>query len=315
MNSKKVVRIVLDAAMTIMIIAEMFIQFTGVFLHEVIGFAFFATVIAHVVLSAKWIKNTASTASKGKMTARRTALAVMGILLAVNVVVLGVSSVAISSILESAGFTWTLGSYATWKAVHAASSYTLCALVAIHLGMHWAFLASAFRVPYDPSRRRAISTGVHAAAAVGALALGVMAVNKIAPLNSENTSSSGNGTATQAREGNMFGSVNDSAGNSSSSSSASSSSSSNSSGPHHGGRDRDGMSSSSSSSSHSSSASPSDSSAQNSTPSQSGGSAGSGSDQSGANASSSASGICTLCHKECPLSNPKCDKPYRQGLL
>lgn len=318
MNSKKVVRIVLDAAMTIMIIAEMFIQFTGVFLHEVIGFAFFATVIAHVVLSAKWIKNTASTASKGKMTARRTALAVMGILLAVNVVVLGVSSVAISSILESAGFTWTLGSYATWKAVHAASSYTLCALVAIHLGMHWAFLASAFRVPYDPSRRRAISTGVHAAAAVGALALGVMAVNKIAPLNSENTSSSGNGTATQAREGNMFGSVNDSADNSSSSSSASSassSSSSNSSGPHHGGRDRDGMSSSSSSPSYSSSASPSDSSAQNSTPSQSGGSAGSGSDQSGANASSSASGICTLCHKECPLSNPKCDKPYRQGLL
>ena len=316
MNSKKVVRIVLDAAMTIMIIAEMFIQFTGVFLHEVIGFAFFATVIAHVVLSAKWIKNTASTASKGKMTARRTALAVMGILLAVNVVVLGVSSVAISSILESAGFTWTLGSYATWKAVHAASSYTLCALVAIHLGMHWAFLASAFRVPYDPSRRRAISTGVHAAAAVGALALGVMAVNKIAPLNSENTSSSGNGTATQAREGNMFGSVNDSAGNSSGSSNASSSSSSsNSSGPHHGGRDRDGMSSSSSSPSHSSSASPSGSSAQNSTPSQSGGSAGSGSDQSGANASSSASGICTLCHKECPLSNPKCDKPYRQGLL
>ena len=316
MNSKKVVRIVLDAAMTIMIITEMFIQFTGVFLHEVIGFAFFATVIAHVVLSAKWIKNTASTASKGKMTARRTALAVMGILLAVNVVVLGVSSVAISSILESAGFTWTLGSYATWKAVHAASSYTLCALVAIHLGMHWAFLASAFRVPYDPSRRRAISTGVHAAAAVGALALGVMAVNKIAPLNSENTSSSGNGTATQAREGNMFGSVNDSAGNSSSSSSASSSSSSsNSSGPHHGGRDRDGMSSSSSSPSHSSSASPSDSSAQNSTPSQSGGSAGSTSGQSGTGTSSSASGICTLCHKECPLSNPKCDKPYRQGLL
>ena len=319
MNSKKIVRIVLDTALTIMIIVEMFIQFTGVFLHEVIGFAFFATVIAHVVLSAKWIKNTASTASKGKMTARRTALAVMGILLAVNVVVLGVSSVAISSILESAGFTWTLGSYATWKAVHAASSYTLCALVAIHLGMHWAFLASAFRVPYDPSRRRAISTGVHAAAAVGALALGVMAVNKIAPLNSENTSSSGNGTATQAREGNMFGSVNDSAGNSSSSSSASSSSSSsNSSGPHHGGRDRDGMSSSSaspSSSSSSSSASPSGSSAQNSTPSQSGGSAGSASGQSGTDTSSSASGICTLCHKECPLSDPKCDKPYRQGLL
>ena len=283
-------------------------------MHEVIGFAFFATVIVHLALSAKWIKNTASTASKGKLTARRTALAVMGILLALNVVVLGVSSVAISTILESAGFTWAFGSYATWAAVHAVSAYSFCALVAVHLAMHWAFLASAFRVPYDPSRRRAISTGVHAAAAVGALALGVMAVNQVAPIanassgNSE--SSNGNGTTTQSRNGNAFASVNDTA--SSSSSSSASTGSSTSSSPSQGakgkGKTKGGSASSGSASSSGSSAATS----QGSAPSQ----GGSDFSQPDANTdSSTASGICTLCHKECPLSNPKCDKPYRQGLL
>ncbi len=44
-----------------------------------------------------------------------------------------------------------------------------------------AFLASAFRVPYNPSRRRAINVSMHTVAAVGALALGVMAASKVAP--------------------------------------------------------------------------------------------------------------------------------------
>lgn len=314
MNGKKIARIALDSALTVMLVAEMFIQFTGVFLHEVIGFAFFATVIVHLALSAKWIKNTASTASKGKMTARRTALAVMGILLALNVVVLGVSSVAISTILESAGFTWAFGSYATWAAAHAVSAYSFCALVAVHLAMHWAFLASAFRVPYDPSRRRAISTGVHAAAAVGALALGVMAVNQVAPIanasSGNSDSSNGNGTTTQSRNGNAFASVNDTA--SSSSSSSASTGSSTSSSPSQGakgkGKTKGGSASSGSASSSGSSAATS----QGSAPSQ----GGSDFSQPDANTDSpTASGICTLCHKECPLSNPKCDKPYRQGLL
>ena len=314
MNGKKITRIALDSALTVMLVAEMFIQFTGVFLHEVIGFAFFATVIVHLALSAKWIKNTASTASKGKMTARRTALAVMGILLALNVVVLGVSSVAISTILESAGFTWVLGSYAIWAEVHAVSAYSFCALVAVHLAMHWAFLASAFRVPYDPSRRRAISTGVHAAAAVGALALGVMAVNQVAPIanasSGNSDSSNGNGTTTQSRNGNAFASVNDTA--SSSSSSSASTGSSTSSSPSQGAKGKGKTKGGSASSGSASSSGSSGSTSQDSAPSQ----GGSDFSQPDANTdSSTASGICTLCHKECPLSNPKCDKPYRQGLL
>ena len=74
MNGKKAIRVVLDTALTLMLVFEMFIQFTGEFLHEVVGFAFFATIVLHLALSAAWVKKTARNAKEGKMTARRTAL-------------------------------------------------------------------------------------------------------------------------------------------------------------------------------------------------------------------------------------------------
>ncbi|MBO7701643.1 MAG: DUF4405 domain-containing protein [Eggerthellaceae bacterium] len=292
MNGKKVARVVLDVALTAMIVAEMFIQYTGTFLHEVIGFAFFATVVVHLALSAKWIKTTAKNASKGKMTARRTALAVMGILLTVCMVVLGVSSVAISGILADAGLVWTLGSYAAWKTIHAVSSYALCALVVIHLGMHWAFLASAFHVPYDPSRRRAISTGVHATAALGALALGAMAVGQALPRTT------GTSTATQANTTAFAGTVGDAPAASSGSSNASSSSSASGRGSKKNDRSQGSAASGT-----------------GSTGSASDGSSSSPSAGSSGDSSSTATGICTLCRKQCSLSAPKCNKPYAAGLL
>ena len=326
MSGKKIGRVILDVVLTAMIVAEMFIQYTGVFLHEVIGFAFFATVVTHLILSAKWIKNTASNAKQGKMTGRRTALAVMGILLAINMVVLGVSSIAISTILEGAGFVWALGSYATWTAVHAVSSYTLCALVTVHLGMHWAFLASAFRVPYDPSRRRAINTGVHAVAAMGALALGVMAVNQIAPIASISGNSAdsgtGNGTTARSRNGHPFGSVNDvpdepgSPSNSGSSSgpSASSESAQNA-------KERNQTKGNASNPSNSVSVPDQDNAPKqdySSAPDQNDHESVYGEEPSPdhpGNDSSTVTGICTLCRKQCPLSAPRCDRPYREGLL
>ena len=247
MKAGKAVRVALDVALTIMIVFEMLIQFTGEFLHEVVGFAFFATVVIHIALSAAWVKKTAKNAKAGKLTARRTALAVIGSLLAVTTVVLGVSSVAISGILSSAGFVWPVGSYVLWASAHTFSAYALCALVVVHLAMHWAFLASAFKVPYNPSRRRAIATGVNAVAAVGVLALGATAVGKIAPQEASATGETGEIEPTSAT------------------------------GKSH----KKGSSSSTANS-------------------------GSG---------SSASGICTLCRKQCPLSAPKCDKPYEAGLL
>ena len=355
MSSTKKVRMVLDIILTVMIVFEMFIQYTGEFLHEVVGFAFFATVIAHLAISAKWIRSTAKAAQSGKMSARRGALAVMGILLTVTMVVLGVSSVAISSLLSSAGLVWTLGSYGMWATVHAVSSYALCGLVTIHLAMHWAFLASVLKVPYDPSRRRAIGVGVHAAAAVGAMALGVLAVGEAMPrtasaaVSNGNTAASGNAASSgnSGRSG-FEGPVNDrslgseasgsSAGSSTSgtgstsssgtSAGSNSSSSASASSTGKGGRKKDkgarGQSSNGSSTS-----GPSANSSSNSV-------SGSGSldtspiaeddasavqddyysnDSRSDQESSTVEGICTLCRKRCPLSAPQCNRPYEAGLI
>ena len=287
MKGKKAVRIALDATLTAMIVFEMLIQFTGEFLHEVVGFAFFVTVTAHLILSARWMKKTAQNAKAGKLTARSIGLAVIGILLAVAMVALGVSSIAISGILSSAGLVWTVGPYSLWVTVHTFSSYALCALVIVHLAMHWAFLAHAFKVPYDPSRRRAISTGVNATATLGVAAMGVLLASKMQPMvldASSNLTGADSGSAS---------------GNNPASNAASSSSGSGKSSGRKSGSTAPGESGPTSAGNDSGSASGS----------------GSGSGSGSENGSSTVSGICTLCRKQCSLSAPKCNKPYEAGLL
>ena len=288
MNGKKALRVVLDVLLTLMIVFEMFIQYTGWFLHEVVGFAFFATVVVHLALSFKWMKGTARLAKAGRMSGRQTALAVMGSLLGVTMVVLGVSSVAISGILESAGFVWPFGAYALWVTVHGVSSYALCALVAIHLAMHWAFLASAFKVPYNPERRQAIGAGVHAVAAVGAIALGVTAARQLIPASAIEAGAS-QAVANQPETSQADASQSDASQAAAPAASRKGSK----------GGSRSGSSTGSTGSTSSNSSA---------SPSASGNSAGSSS-------STTVTGTCTLCHKRCSLSSPQCDKPYQAGLI
>ena len=315
-NGKRTTRVVIDVVLTIMIVFEMFIQYTGQTLHEIVGFAFFATILTHIALSAKWIKNTAGNAKKGKMTGRRTALAVIGILLAITTTVLAVSSIAISGLLADAGFVWALGSYSMWVTIHAISSYTLCALVVVHLGMHWAFLASAFRVPYDPSRRKAIGTGVHAVAAVGALALGIMAVNEAIPRTAVA------GTTSQSGDAGLTGSASDTPANPNGSSGENSTGNAteNSTKGKSGKQSKKRSYGEDSTRSEAPGTAAPGNSAENSGNTSNENSSGQGSTNeapsgNGSSSNSSATGICTLCRKQCPLSAPKCNKPYDAGLI
>ena len=166
-------RIAFDAILSALLVVEMFFQLTGDFLHEVLGVVFFICIAAHLVLSRAWIAGT-SAAIKGKrMTARRWLLAIMGILLALAMIALVVSSLMISQVLSSAGISLAVaGTGEVWYLVHVASSYLLCALVVVHLAMHWIAVASVFKVPYNPARRKAIGAAVNTVAVVGVVALG-----------------------------------------------------------------------------------------------------------------------------------------------
>ena len=169
---RKTTRVAFDAVLSVMLVFEMFIQYTGDFLHEVVGFAFFATIVAHLLFSRTWMSSTVKAARAGKLPTRRRFKAAIGIALGVCMLLLGVSSVAISQILASFGFSMA-GSYLVWKALHTFSSYALCILIVVHLTSHWASLASTLRIEYSPARRQAIGFGVKGVATLGAVALGV----------------------------------------------------------------------------------------------------------------------------------------------
>ena len=333
---KKTVRVIFDVLLTIMLVFEMFIQYTGNFLHEVVGFAFFATIVVHLILSAKWMKGVARSAKKGRLSMRNGALAAMGILLAGTMLVLGVSSVAISNILSSAGMTWPLGSYSTWATVHAASSYALCALVVIHLAMHWNFLASAFKVEYDPSRRRAIGAGVHAIAGVGAVALGITAARELLPQADAQvalaTESNREAFANVSDRAHESGASSESASSSESSAAKAADPSKSTGGKRHGkGKNSSadtGLAKESSNTSTSETTgtvtdpvanepqSQADSSDSYETVIASEENADYYEPETSSEADQfEAGGICTLCRKQCPLSAPQCNRPYEAGLI
>lgn len=275
-------RIAFDAILSALLVVEMFFQLTGDFLHEVLGVVFFICIAAHLVLSRAWIAGT-SAAIKGKrMTARRWLLAIMGILLALAMIALVVSSLMISQVLSSAGISLAVaGTGEVWYLVHVASSYLLCALVVVHLAMHWIAVASVFRVPYNPARRKAIGAAVNTVAVVGVVALGATgfgaAGDALASVGSQ--ASNGNGSGSGSGSGSGTGSGSDT-----------------------GERRRRGHEVSSGAL------------GQGTYGDGSGAGGGSGS-SSDSGSSNGASGTCPLCHKNCPLSAPQCNRPYEAGLI
>lgn len=281
-------RVAFDVVLTIMLIVEMFFQLTGDLVHEVLGVVFFVSIAAHLALSRKWIAGT-SAAIKGKrMTVRRWMLSIMGILLALAMLALVVSSVMISQVLSSAGISLAVaGSGKLWYLVHVASSYLLCALVVVHLAMHWIAVASVFKVPYNPARRKAIGAAVNTVAVVGVVALGATgfgaAGDALASVGSQasNASGSGSGTGTGSGAGSGTGEQRRRGHGVSAESSGQ--------GAYGGGSSANGGT---------------------------GSSLGSGSGSSSSSGSSgSASGTCPLCPKNCPLSAPQCSRPYEAGLI
>ena len=170
-------RIIFDLLLTLVLLFEVLHQITGNTLHEIAGVAFFACIIVHLSFSARWIKDTAKALGTRDLGRQRMKLAVVASLLAVDVLVLGVSSVMISELLWNAGVDLTaLNPGKIWYPVHTVAAYVLCILVLGHLAMHWTTVASTLRVPYDPARREAISHALNGAVMIGGIALGITGI-------------------------------------------------------------------------------------------------------------------------------------------
>ncbi len=277
-------RLIFDVLLTALLVFEMLFQLTGDFLHEAIGMVFFVTIVVHLILSRKWIGVTSRSIAQGKkLKAGNTVRMVMGIALGMTSLVLMASSLAISNVLYGFGIGLAGGAYAAWVAVHTASSYLLCCLVACHLAIHWASVAAGFRIPYNRDRRAAISAGVTALAALGVAAIGLRGTEALgAAVAAVDEGASSDAAAPSAPELTTQDTPAPSTGAAATASRT---------------RSQEKHSRSNSSAS-TASASQFDA-----------------TDSTSSSTESSATGICTLCPKKCPLSNPKCNKPYAVGLI
>ena len=170
-------RILFDALLTALLVFEMLYQITGNALHEIVGAAFLACIVAHIAFAFKWLKNSVRSLAAGKLAKKQRRLFAMAVLLGIDVVLLAFSSAVISQALWDAGIDLTaLNPGNIWYPIHTVASYALSILVVGHLVMHWATIADVLKVRYDPSRREAISSVLNGAVMVGGAALGIVGI-------------------------------------------------------------------------------------------------------------------------------------------
>lgn len=281
-----------DALLTILLVAAMFVQLTGIAAHEVIGVVFLALIAVHIVNLFGWMRGTARLVESAQAKKGQLSLFVVAVLLGIDCAVLAVSSVPISRLLYQAGLAPKVMS-SMWLNAHKVSSYALCILAVVHLAMHWASILKHLNIPFDPGKRAAIGQGVKIAAGAGSIALGVVGFNSLELFAGADGEEAQTGSSASAASG--------STGTSSGSASGASV----------GGAPSAGAASSVDATSSAGSASSA--------------SQGTGAASSAASASDDGEGDsstddlantpCPLLKKHCPLSNPQCDKPYLAGLI
>lgn len=139
MRSKQVVKICVDAAMTLGLLFLMGYHLWGDTAHEWVGAGMFALFILHHVLNWSWW----SGICKGRYTAARTLLAVIDLLTLAAMLGLVVSGVILSS--KVFAFLQIRGPMAFARKLHMAASYWGFLLMAAHLGLHCGTLTGMVR--------------------------------------------------------------------------------------------------------------------------------------------------------------------------
>ena len=290
------IRLFLDAVLGAIIIAEMLIQVTGIFVHELLGFSLFILLIAHLALERKWIRAACRGARSNRLRKLNLVKALISLVLFAAFAAMVVSSLIISTILHDAGLPLAqLNNSGFWTCVHSASAYAICMLTIIHIAVHWAMIFNCFKIPYNPERRYAISVSIGALAGVAIAVLCSNASESISRINKS------------------FESLDEQ--NDASSQDASNADSSSDADPAPGersiGDDSPNEGAPKSESGNSSTDRTDDSSPEAESPQPQE----TPSPNEGSEHADGSNGICPLCPKQCPLSAPRCSRPYQAGLI
>ena len=129
MKSPLIDRLILPGAMAILLLLALAYWWLENVPHEIFGTAMFALLAWHIVVNRLWFKNL----FRGRYDGRRIFVVALHLLLIVNMVVLLVTSIAISKSLFSV---ISIPNSISMRQVHWFSAYWVMMIVGIHLGLH-----------------------------------------------------------------------------------------------------------------------------------------------------------------------------------
>jgi hypothetical protein len=137
-NKKLTARLLIDFAMTGLLLCALAYRLTGDTAHEWVGIAMFAVCIAHNTLNWKWYKNI----FKGAYNLRRTVMTAVNIL-----ILLIMTALVITGLLQSRtilAFLHLPGGMII-RQIHTTAAYWGLILIAVHIGFHWGMIMNIMR--------------------------------------------------------------------------------------------------------------------------------------------------------------------------
>ncbi len=137
----KLVKIILDAGMTILLLLLMKLGFVGIEWHELFGIGIFFVFLLHKILNSRWIIGVIKGFISGKSTARAGFMFCLDFIILLFVTFNVVSGILISQTILTG---IAVRDVFFWSNLHHFSAYGSLLLISVHIGLHWRRLMSFF---------------------------------------------------------------------------------------------------------------------------------------------------------------------------
>lgn len=165
-------KLVIDAAMTVVLILLMSFERIGRAAHEWLGLGMFILFIAHHVLNRKWLRNL----PRGRYSALRIFRTVIAAMVLLCMLGAMVSAVILSR--EIFGFLHLRGGRSFARQLHMLAAYWGFTFMSLHLGLHWGMILEMIRKAAGVRSRSGARTWGLRAAALGFSGFGLYAFFK-----------------------------------------------------------------------------------------------------------------------------------------
>jgi Domain of unknown function (DUF4405) len=138
LNRNILIRLVIDLAMTVLMLVVMAYHVTGNAIHEMVGAVLFMLFIFHNILNRRWYK----TIIRGKYNVRRILKIMVNLLFLVSMVVVVISSVPISRDVFPY---FPINNDMIVRQIHVLTAYWGFIFMAVHIGLSWGTIINAVR--------------------------------------------------------------------------------------------------------------------------------------------------------------------------